>query len=94
MSKIKYDGHELEYFDSAFNFRNYQLKLIKNYLSDNFAEVGPGRGEFVNYYQRCLRSIELIEPDVVDSTIDDWDVISFDSTIKSLSANGSDTLYG
>tara|TARA_B100001093_G_C26721160_1_gene967893 strand:+ start:142 stop:825 length:684 start_codon:yes stop_codon:yes gene_type:complete len=63
MSKIKYDGHELEYFDSAFNFRNYQLELIKNYLSDNFAEVGPGRGEFVNYYQRYLSSIELIEPD-------------------------------
>ena len=63
MSKIKYDGHELEYFDSAYNFRNYQLELIKNYLSDNFAEVGPGRGEFVNYYQRYLSSIKLIEPD-------------------------------
>ena len=49
MPKIKYDGYELEYFDSAFNFRKYQFKLIKNYLSDNFAEVGPGRGEFVNY---------------------------------------------
>ena len=38
--------------------------------------------------------IEFIEPDVVDSTTEDWDVISFDSTIKSLSANGSETLYG
>ena len=38
--------------------------------------------------------IESIEPDVVDSTIDDCLVISFDSIIKSLSANSSDTLYG
>ena len=38
--------------------------------------------------------IEFIEPDVVDSTIDDCLVISLDSTIKSLSANGSETLYG
>ena len=63
MSKIKYDGYELEYFDSAYNFRKYQLELIKDYLSDDFAEVGPGRGEFVNYYQKYLRSIKLIEPD-------------------------------
>ena len=63
MSKIKYDGYELEYFDSASNFRDYQLKLIKDYLSGDLAEVGPGRGEFVNYYKRYLSSIKLIEPD-------------------------------
>ena len=63
MSKIKYDGYELEYFDSAYNFRKYQLELIKDYLSNDLAEVGPGRGEFVNYYQKYLRSIKLIEPD-------------------------------
>ena len=38
--------------------------------------------------------IEFIEPDVVDSTTDDCCVISLDSTIKSLSANWSETLYG
>jgi len=63
MSKIKYDGYELEYFDSASNFRDYQLKLIKDYLSGDLAEVGPGRGEFVNYYKKYLSSIKLIEPD-------------------------------
>ena len=35
-----------------------------------------------------------MEPEVVDSTMVDWDVISFDSIMKSLSANWSDTLYG
>ena len=32
MSKVVYEGHELEHFDNAHNFRNYQLQLIKNYL--------------------------------------------------------------
>ena len=63
MPKIKYDGHELEYFDSANNFRNYQLQLIKKYLKGNLAEVGPGKGEFFNYYKKYLNSIKLIEPD-------------------------------
>ena len=63
MSKIKYDGYELEYFDSAYNFRNYQLSLIKKYLNGNLAEVGPGKGEFFNYYKRYLKTINLIEPD-------------------------------
>ena len=63
MSKIKYDGFELKYFDTAYNFRNYQLKLIKDFLSGDLAEVGPGRGEFVYYYHKYIRSIKLIEPD-------------------------------
>ena len=63
MSKIKYDGHELEYFDSAYNFRNYQLSLIKKYLKGNLAEIGPGKGEFFNYYKKYLKSINLVEPD-------------------------------
>ena len=63
MPKIKYDGHELEYFDSAYNFRNYQLQLIKKYLKGSLAEVGPGKGEFFNYYKKYLNSIKLIEPD-------------------------------
>ena len=63
MPKIKYDGYELDYFDSAYNFRNYQLKLIKKFLIGNLAEVGPGKGEFLNYYKKYLSSIRLIEPD-------------------------------
>ncbi len=64
MSKIKYDGYELEYFDSAYNFRKYQLQLVKKYLIGNLAEVGPGKGEFVNYYLKFLKSVMLIEPDI------------------------------
>ena len=31
MSKIKYDGYELDYFDNAYNFRNYS-KILWNFL--------------------------------------------------------------
>ena len=30
--EINYDGWELKFFDKSKNFRNYQLKLIKNYI--------------------------------------------------------------
>ena len=30
MSPIQYDGFELEHFDSAYNFRKYQVSLIKD----------------------------------------------------------------
>ena len=64
MSKFKYDGFELEYFDSSNNFRNYQLSLIKKYLiKKKIAEVGPGRGGFVKYYKKYSKSLFLIEPD-------------------------------
>lgn len=64
MSKFKYDGFELEYFDSSNNFRNYQLSLIKKYLiKRKIAEVGPGRGGFVKYYKKYSKSLFLIEPD-------------------------------
>tara|TARA_B100001063_G_scaffold170698_1_gene159875 strand:+ start:592 stop:1278 length:687 start_codon:yes stop_codon:yes gene_type:complete len=62
MPKKKYDGYELEYFDSAYNFRNYQISLIKKYLKGNLMEVGPGKGELLNYYKKYLSSIKLIEP--------------------------------
>ena len=64
MSKLKYDGIELEYFDSSNNFRNYQLSLIKKYIiKKDIAEVGPGRGGFVKYYKKYSKSLFLIEPD-------------------------------
>ena len=50
MSQIKYDGYELDHFDKANNFRNYQLKLIKKFLRKSLAEVGPGQGGLINYY--------------------------------------------
>ena len=63
MSKITYDGYELEYFDSAYNFRKYQIQLIKKYLQKNLAEVGPGKGGLVGYYKKYVKKILLIEPD-------------------------------
>ena len=63
MSKIKYDGYELEYFDEAFNFRKYQIQLIKKYLQKNLAEVGPGQGGLVEYYKKFVKKICLIEAD-------------------------------
>ncbi len=63
MSKLKYDGFELEYFDNSSNFRKYQLKLIKKFLKNNIAEVGPGRGGFINYYKKYCKFLCLIEPD-------------------------------
>ena len=63
MTNIKYDGYELEYFDRAYNFRKYQIKLIKKYLKKNLAEVGPGQGGFVEFYKSFVEKINLIEPD-------------------------------
>ena len=63
MSKIKYDGYELEYFDEAFNFRKYQIQLIKKYLQKSLAEVGPGQGGLVEYYKKFVKKICLIEAD-------------------------------
>ena len=63
MSNLKYDGFELEYFDNSNNFRKYQLNLIKKFLKNNTAEVGPGRGGFVNYYKKYCKFLYLIEPD-------------------------------
>ena len=32
MKTIQYDGFELEHFDSAYNFRKYQISLIKKFI--------------------------------------------------------------
>ena len=63
MNKIVYEGHELEYFDDAYNFRKYQIQLIKKYLQKNLAEVGPGKGGLVGYYKKFVKKISLIEGD-------------------------------
>jgi len=47
---INYNGWELKFFDKSKNFRNYQLKLIKNYIKGHVAEVGPGNGTNLSYY--------------------------------------------
>mgnify|MGYP005996835661 CR=1 FL=1 len=63
MKKIQYDGFELEHFDSASNFRKYQVSLISKYIKGNFAEVGAGMGGLVPYYKRFLKNITLLEPE-------------------------------
>ena len=63
MKKIQYDGFELEHFDSASNFREYQVSLISKYIKGNFAEVGAGTGGLVPYYKKFLKKITLLEPE-------------------------------
>ena len=63
MKKIQYDGFELEHFDSASNFRKYQVSLISKYIKGNFVEVGAGTGGLVPYYKKFLKKITLLEPD-------------------------------
>ena len=62
MDKIFYDGWELEYFDKAYNFRNYQFELVKKFIKGTVAEVGPGNGTFLKYYLPLANKIDLFEP--------------------------------
>ena len=62
MDKIFYDGWELEYFDRAINFRNYQFDILKKYIKGIVAEVGPGNGSFLKYYIPLAEQIDLYEP--------------------------------
>ena len=62
ISNFLYDGWELKYFDKAFNFRNYQLELVKQFIRGKVAEVGPGNGAFLKYYLPLAAQIDLFEP--------------------------------
>ena len=64
MKPIQYNGFELEYFDSASNFRKYQISLIKQYFNGKFLEVGAGRGSLAFFYKKFLKNITLIEPEI------------------------------
>jgi len=63
MKKIHYNGFELEHFDSASNFRKYQVSLILRYINGNFVEVGAGKGGLVPYYKKIPKSVTLLEPE-------------------------------
>ena len=63
MKLIQYDGFELEHFDSAYNFRKYQVSLIKKYLKGRLLEVGPGKGGLTSYYKEFVDKPTLIEPE-------------------------------
>jgi hypothetical protein len=62
--KILYPGWELKYFDKAYNFRQYQFKLIKNHLSGELAEIGAGTGLFIPFYKKVTKSITIYEPSI------------------------------
>jgi len=61
-NNFEYDGWELSFFDKSKNFRNYQLNLIKNYLRNDLAEVGPGNGVNAHNYYKYPKKIDLYEP--------------------------------
>ena len=63
MKQIQYDGFELEHFDSASNFRQYQISLIKEYIVGSLLEVGAGKGGLAVKYINLTDDITLIEPD-------------------------------
>mgnify|MGYP001295176758 FL=1 len=63
MKLIQYDGFELDHFDSAYNFRKYQISLIKKYLSGKLLEVGPGKGGLTFFYDKFVKKPTLIEPE-------------------------------
>ena len=63
MKKIHYNGFELEHFDSASNFRKYQVSLILKYINGNFVEVGAGKGGLVSYYKKIPKNVTLLEPE-------------------------------
>ena len=51
MKQVRYSGFELDHFDSAINFRYYQLSLFKKYLKDDFLEVGAGKGGLAKLFE-------------------------------------------
>jgi len=57
-----YTGWELQYFDNSKNFRKYQYYLIKNFIKNYTAEVGPGNGENLDFYIKNTTRIDLYEP--------------------------------
>jgi 2-polyprenyl-3-methyl-5-hydroxy-6-metoxy-1,4-benzoquinol methylase len=62
IAKYQYDGWELKYFDKAKNFRSYQFKLTKNYITGEVAEIGPGNGQNLKTYHKLGKKIYLYEP--------------------------------
>ena len=60
--KAEYEGWELNYFDSANNFRQYQFNLILDSINGDVAEVGPGTGKNIKYYIQKVKKLHLFEP--------------------------------
>ena len=60
---IDYDRWELGFFDLSKNFRKYQFDLIKEFVSGNVAEIGPGNGIILELYLDHCDKLDLFEPD-------------------------------
>ena len=63
MKIIQYDGFELDHFDSAKNFRIYQISLIKKFIKGKFLEVGAGKGGLIPFYKKFAKDISILEPE-------------------------------
>jgi SAM-dependent methyltransferase len=63
MKIVQYDGFELEHFDSAENFRKYQISLIKKFIKGKFLEVGAGKGGLIPLYKKFAKDISILEPE-------------------------------
>jgi len=63
MKIVQYDGFELEHFDSAENFRKYQISLIKKFIKGKFLEVGAGKGGLIPFYKKFVKDITILEPE-------------------------------
>ena len=61
-NKKQYEGWELNFFDNAKNFRNYQWKLFKDKIKKKILEVGPGNCVFLERYYKISKEIFLFEP--------------------------------
>ena len=62
--KINYKGWELNFFDQAQNFRDYQWSLFKNKIKNYVLEVGPGNCVFLDRYNSKSKKIHLFEPSI------------------------------
>ncbi len=60
--KYNYNGWELQSFDAANNFRDYQNKIIIKYIKGKVAEVGPGNGVNSELFLKRLKKLFLYEP--------------------------------
>lgn len=61
-NKLNYDGWELNSFDKAKNFRDYQWSLFRDRIKKKILEVGPGNCVFLQRYYRISKEVHLFEP--------------------------------
>ena len=59
---FNYDGWELNFFDNAKNYRDYQIDIIKKELKGTVAEIGPGNGSLCEKYNIYCDNVVLFEP--------------------------------